>query len=184
MRATHPITTSLLPALTLALTIGLCAPAHAVGGDETAPPKPTVSCEKGKVYDSKTKTCVDAQSGALDVDDLYRAVRQAAYAGRYDDTLALLAAMPDEDDRTLTYLGFVHRKLGRDAESKVYYTRAIEQNPANLLARSYLGQGMVETGDITLAMTQLRAIRAHGGGGTWAETSLVRALETGVTSSY
>lgn len=180
MRATYP---TLLQSLTvIAVSLSLCGPARAVGGDETAPPKPAITCEKGKVYDPKTRRCVDAQNS--DVDDLYQGVRQAAYAGHYDTALELLALMPAEDDRRLTYLGFVHRKLGHAETSMDFYTRAIARNPGNLLARSYMGQGLVERGLIFRAEAELRAIRRHGGHGTWAEAALLRAIETGVTSDY
>jgi len=95
-----------------------------------------------------------------------------------------LAAMPQDDDRTLTYMGFTTRKMGNAAAGMAFYTRALAVNPANILARSYMGQGMVEEGNIADALEQLRAIRAYGGTGTWAETSLRTAIATGQTFNY
>ena len=154
--------------------LALSAPvaAFAAGGDETAPPKPKVSCEAGQVYDKKTKSCVMASNESLTPDDLYQTVRSLAYAGRYADAQTVLAQMPQDDDRTLTYLGFTHRKTGDDVASMAFYAQAVQQNPANILARSYMGQGMVEKGNIADAIAELRAIRDHGGAGTWAEASL------------
>ena len=57
-------------------------------------------------------------------------------------------------------------------------------NPSNVLARSYMGQGLVEQGNIADALVQLREIRAHGGTGTWAEASLRTAIATGQTFNY
>lgn len=153
-------------------------------GDESTPPKPTVSCDKGMVFDKKTKKCTSAQDSRLTPDDLYQTVRQLAYAGDYTGAQIVLAATPQEDDRTLTYMGFTNRKLGNAELGMGYYARALEANPANILARSYMGQGMVEQGNIADALAQLRAIRSYGGAGTWAEASLRTAIATGQTFNY
>jgi tetratricopeptide (TPR) repeat protein len=170
-----------LAAAALALPTTLFA---AGGGDETAPPKPASACKGAQVYDEKTKTCVNPQDSSLQIEQLYDTVRQLAYAGRYDDAQGVLSAMPEQDDRRLTYMGFTERKMGNVDTAMVYYKRAITQNPANILARSYMGQGLVEQGQISLALAELRAIRAHGGTGTWAETSLRNAIATGTTYDY
>jgi hypothetical protein len=57
-------------------------------------------------------------------------------------------------------------------------------NPDNLLARSYMGQALVEQGQVDLALAQLSEIRMRGGRGTWAETSLANAVATSVTYSH
>ena len=88
------------------------------------------------------------------------------------------------DDRVLTYLGFTHRKMGNVDLGMRYYHKALAKNPDNLLARSYLGQGLIEAGDADAAVAQLREIIARGGKGSWSETSLRTALNTGVTYSY
>ncbi|MBW4708495.1 hypothetical protein KX928_11945 [Roseobacter sp. YSTF-M11] len=155
------------------------------GGDNDAPPpKPAVTCEGAQVYDKKTKKCVNAQESSLGTEQLYLAVRQLAYAGRYHDAQAVLDAMPENDPGRLTYMGFTHRKLGNVELGMVFYEKAIAQDPGNILARSYMGQGLVEQGDLAGAMVQLRAIREQGGAGTWSETSLRKALETGRTYNY
>lgn len=165
-----------------ALPFAATAALAAGGGNETAPPKP--KCEEGMVYDKATKTCVNAQDSNLDIDGLYENLRELAHAGRYDDAQAVLAQMPPDDDRTLTYLGFTSRKMGQMDLAMTYYERALAVNPSNVLARSYMGQGFVEQGKIQDALAQLREIRAHGGTGTWAETSLRDAIATGRTYSY
>lgn len=166
----------------LLLPIGITGALAAGGGDEQAPPKP--KCENGQVYDKSTKTCVDAQDSNLDVDSLYENVRELAYAGRYDEAQVVLAQMPQDDDRTLTYLGFTNRKMGHLALANAYYDEALRVNPANVLARSYRAQGMVEQGQITAAIKELHLIRDHGGAGTWAEASLRTAIATGRTFNY
>lgn len=168
--------------LTTALTLALPTGVWAAGGGDSTPAEP--KCPWGKVYDTAKKECVAAEESNLDTDTLYETVRELAHAGRYVDAQTVLAAMPPEDDRTLTYLGFTNRKLGRTDVAMGYYTQALAVNPANILARSYMGQGLVEQGQIADALVQLRAIRAHGGTGTWAETSLRRAIAAGETFTY
>lgn len=166
-------------AIALALPTGLLA---AGSGEETAPPKP--KCEDGQVYDKRTKTCVDAQDSSLQLQDRFEAVRAYAHAGQYIAAQQVLATMPQDDDRTLTYLGFTTRKMGDVPAGMAYYRAALEQNPDNILARSYMGQALVEQGDLPAALAELRAIQASGGTGTWAEASLRKAISSGVTYSY
>ena len=168
----------------LALAAALTLPfgsAFAASSSDSTPAEP--KCDKGYVYDKKVKECVQAES-SIDTDTLYQTVRELAYAGRYLDAQEILALMPKNDDRTLTYMGFTNRKLGRGGLAMDYYQQALAVNPANILARSYMGQGLVEEGKVAQAITQLRAIRAHGGTGTWAEASLRTAIATGKTFGY
>jgi tetratricopeptide (TPR) repeat protein len=174
------------------LTLALPGLAMAAGGGGSNPPKPTetsTKCKATEVWDTKTQKCIDAQQGALDGrfdnDKLFEAARELAYAGRPDDALVVLSAMTEGDsDRVLTYKGFAHRKAGRIAEGMNYYQAALTRNPDNILARSYMGQGLVQQGEFKLAEAQLDEIVARGGKGTWAEASLRQALATGQTFSY
>jgi tetratricopeptide (TPR) repeat protein len=162
--------------------------AHAVGSDETEPPTPTettTKCTDGQVWDEKTKACVAPDGALLDNDTLFRAVRELAWAGRPDEALVVLAAMTEGDsDRVLTYRGFALRKSGDLEGGLAAYERALQQNPANILARSYFGQMLVEMNEMQMASLQLDEIRARGGAGTWAETSLAHAIATGETATY
>ena len=166
-----------------ALPFSMATGVFAAGGDETAAPRKP-NCKKSQVYDKKTKKCVAAEESSLQDDDRYETVRRLAHVGRYADAQAVLARMAQDDDRTLTYLGFTHRKQGDMTKAMGFYDQALAVNPANILARSYMGQGLVEQGLIKEAMAQLKSIRNHGGGGTWAEASLRKAIATGKTFSY
>ncbi|MEL7100765.1 MAG: hypothetical protein AAGM84_18205 [Pseudomonadota bacterium] len=184
-------------------------PLHAAGGGggSTTPPKQTQTTQdcfkarqwdpaQGKyvrfsqpvngVWDAAIKKCVRPdRSGYLDQDTLYGAVRELAYAGRYDSATQVLDQMADQaSGEVLTYRGFIARKQGNLELADVFYTQAIEADPDNILARSYMGQGLVEAGDKVAAMAQLREIQARGGAGTWAEVSLREAIATGATYSY
>lgn len=191
----------------IALPLALPTTGFAAGSDSTAKPKATETtqnCFKARQWDPETKAYVrfsqkvngvwDAslkkcvrpdKTSHLDSDTLYKAVRELAYAGRFGEVQQVLDQMPDQlDDRVLTYRGFTARKLGDLELADVYYEQALTQNPDNILARSYMGQGKVAAGDKVAAVSQLREIQARGGEGTWAEASLRSAIETGTTYSY
>lgn len=138
------------------------------------------------VWDATLKKCIRPDRAShLDPDTLYDAVRELAYAGRYSEAQSVLSAMPDQtDDRVLTYQGFINRKLGNLDSAMMFYSAALERNPDNLLARSYMGQGFVENGDLDAARVQLAEIEARGGGYNWAGTSLRKAIYLGKTFNY
>lgn len=162
--------------------------AFAAGTDDTEPPKPTATtleCAEGQIYDETTKACVVPEDAMLDNDQRFDALRELAYAGRTDDALRVLAAMTEGDtDRVLTYTGFLNRQAGDWEAGLAAYDSALQQNPDNILARSYYGQALVMMNEIALASLQLHEIRARGGAGSWADTALATAITTGVTATY
>lgn len=161
--------------------------AYAAGDDTTAPPAPTPTprCPEGQIHDKKAGKCVPVKSSSLDDRDRYEAVRELAYAQRYAAASLVLDTMSDQrDDRVLTYRGFLLRKTGQIDQAFSYYRSAIEKNPNNLLVRSYMGQGLVEAGDLAAARQQHEEILVRGGKGTWAEVSLRDALSSGRTYRY
>lgn len=175
--------------ITTLATLALLAPsiALAASSGSTNPPKTTkttTECKAGQVFDDKTAQCVDKSSSLLDNDTRYGAVRELAYAGLYDRASGVLDEMDASDSRVMTYRGFIARKTGDMDAAMTFYTAAIEANADNILARSYMGQGMVETGDRAGAKLQLAEIRTRGGRQTWAEISLKNAITTGVGSNY
>ncbi len=171
----------------LALTLSLCpALAFAAGGDTAPKPSETTQdCTVGQVWDASTQACVDVKSDLLNDDTLFGAVREFAWAGQYDHAQAALSEMSDQsEDRVLTYWGFTTRKLGNVPAGMAFYREAIANNPGNILARSYMGQALVEQGDLIGAKTQLEAIHAAGGAGSWAEASLRKAIASGTGYRY
>ncbi|MCA0927432.1 tetratricopeptide repeat protein [Ruegeria profundi] len=160
---------------------------HAAGGDSSTAPKPTNTTKKclfGRVYDKDAGRCVKPDKTNFTQDELYDAVRELAYDGQLENAQNILRIMDQDDDRVMTYWGFTYRKMGELELANVYYNNAIEANPDNILARSYMGQGFVSEGKTDLAIMQWREIKARGGEGTWAETSLREAIQTGLTYSY
>lgn len=171
---------------TIVLVPAMAFAAGGGGGDK--PPKTTkttAECTDGTVWDDKAGACVAPEQSSLDDDGLYQAAREFAYAGQYQNTLGALAAMSDpSEDRVLTYLGFATRQLGDMDGGMAYYRAAIEQNPDNLLARSYMGQAFVKLGALDEAREQLTEIRVRGGRLTWAEVSLASAIGSGQGYNY
>ena len=169
-----------LPRNLTAAALSLFATAAlAVGADDSDPPKPTetsTECAKGEVWDEKSGACVKADSSRLDDDARYAAARELAHAGRYDEAMIVLAAANPDDPRILNYKGFVHRKTGKMDAAMEFYRRALEIDPDYILARSYMGQGLAELGDMDGARAQLAEIRARGGRDTWAYVSLKQAI--------
>jgi tetratricopeptide (TPR) repeat protein len=172
----------------LFLLLLLAVPVAALAVDSDAPPEPTPTttvCTDGLVWDSAAGACVEVTEGRFDDDTLYDAAREFAYAGQYRHALTALQAMREQrSDRVLTYMGFTLRKSGEADRGMVYYEAALAANPDNLLARAYLGQGLVVLGDMAAAEAQLGEIRARGGAGTWPEVALLGAIRSGRSFDY
>ncbi len=76
----------------------------------------------------------------------------------------------------LNYLGYANRKAGRMELGMQYYKRALQADENYILARSYMGQALIEQGQIEDARVQLVEIRDRGGEDTWAYRSLLQSL--------
>ncbi|APG85288.1 hypothetical protein SAMCCGM7_Ch2549 [Sinorhizobium americanum CCGM7] len=154
--------------------------ALAVGDDNSAPPKKTkttTQCKDGKVWDAKSNRCVDAKRSDLSDDVLFDAARELAYAGQYENAIKVLGAMKEQQSaRVFNYLGYSNRKAGRMELGMQYYKRAIQVDENYILARSYMGQALVEQGRVEEARAQLVEIRDRGGEGTWAYQALLESL--------
>jgi Flp pilus assembly protein TadD len=150
-------------------------------GNETSTPSEAACKKDGKVFDEKSKKCVEPSHGFFNDDVLYLNARSMAYDGQYTDAIKLLQLVQNQDDpRVLNYLGFSNRKLGHTAVAMDYYKRALVIDPNYNLARSYMGQGMIVDGDMDGAKQQLTEIRNRGGADTWAYVMLENAIETRV----
>ena len=177
---------------TLALTIGA---ARAADSDTTAPPvatETTTECTDGKIWNDEKKECVAPEDlkpaeGAPEEEQkktqrqidnrLYEAAREFAYAGQHGNAIrALHAASDQQDPRILNYLGYNTRKLGDMETGMAYYRKALEKDANYILARSYMGQALLEQGDVEGARVQLVEIRDRGGEDTWAYRALLESL--------
>ena len=168
--------------LAFALAAGLSAPVLAAGdeSDETKPPpktETTTKCADGKVWDKQKKECVDAKKQSFNDDDLYQFAREFAYAGQYENAINVLQLARNQNDpRILNYMGYANRKAGRMEVGMSYYRKALQANGDYILARSYMGQALMEQGDVQGAKVQLVEIRDRGGENTWAYRSLLQSL--------
>ena len=173
--------------MTAAALVGLANGVFAAGSDFSAPPKPTkttTECIRGQVFDEKKGACGDPKESSLTDDQLYGAARELAYAGQYDTALTVLALAKDQNDpRILNYKGFANRKAGRMEVGMAYYRAALDRDPNHILARSYMGQALVQQGDMLGAKAQLAEIRTRGGRNSWAYTALKLAI-SGQPSNY
>lgn len=149
-------------------------------GDTSEPPRKTktsTQCKNGQVWDTRKGQCVNAKKSGLSDDVLFEAARELAYAGQYDNAIKVLEAVSDQHSaRVLNYLGYANRKAGRTELGMQYYKRALQADENYVLARSYLGQALVEQGRIQEARVQLVEIRDRGGENTWAYRALLQSL--------
>lgn len=165
----------------IATSLVFALPQAVLAKGETPPSSKT--CEEGKVYDTATDTCLEAESNLIIDDERYVAVREYAYFGEYDNALKILATFNDQNDpRRFNYYGFVNRKQGNMDEAMGYYAQALTLDPDYILARSYMGQGLVSKGDMDGARVQLQEIEARGGSDTWAYKALVMAMDGNPTN--
>lgn len=175
-------------ALLISLMILVPTAVFAAGSSDSSEPTETQTtkiCKYGKIWDKKKEKCLKPKKTSFNDTDRYEAVRELAYAKRYDDALTVLASMTDQkESRVLTYYGFINRKTGRIEKGMAFYKQAITADPNNLLVRSYMGQGYVQQGDLGHARIQLAQIRIRGGANTWPEQSLASAIKTGKGYSY
>jgi tetratricopeptide (TPR) repeat protein len=153
------------------LFAGFGLPAQAAPDDENSAPLPTettVKCKEGEVFDEKEKKCVPIKKSGMnelmDDDALYDAARELAYFGRPQDAMALLVQMSDQNQpRVQNYLGFTNRKLGRMDAAMMHYQAALRMDPDYVLARSYMGMGLLTMGNVGAARIELAQIRMRAG---------------------
>ncbi len=171
----------------IAASLMIGAPSVVSAAGEDTPPKTTNTtkkCSGGKVYDPVTKKCLKVESHNFSDDQLYHAAREMAYAGQYHNALRVLDAAENQNDpRILNYRGFTNRKLGNHAVAMEFYQAALSIDPDYILARSYMGQGLLAYGDKAGAKAQLAEIRTRGGRNTWSYTALAMALR-GTPTNY
>jgi Flp pilus assembly protein TadD len=175
--------TMLAAASAMAFAFG--APTYAAGSDSGNTPtatQTTTKCTDGKIWDKSKKKCIKPQKNSMNDTELFEAARELAYAGQYDNAIKVLQVANNQNDpRILNYMGFANRKAGRVDVAMTYYRKAIAIDANYLLARSYMGQGLILQGDLQGARTQLVEIRDRGGKDTYAYRALYDALKHGST---
>ncbi len=155
-----------MTALRYALIFSFAAlvPLHAAAaGSGNAPASDVAKCEEGQVYDKKEKACVDEEQSSMNDADLLDNGRALAYAGRFDEAIVVLSKIEHRDAEVLNYLGFSTRNAGNVDKGLSYYNAALALDPDYTLARSYMGQALLEKGDRRGAMIQLDEIERRVG---------------------
>jgi Flp pilus assembly protein TadD len=168
-----------------ALLLCLSAPAFAAGSDSGNTPaatETTTKCKHGEVWDKKQKKCVKPDKASMNDTQLFEAARELAYAGQYENAIKVLKVAANQNDpRILNYMGFANRKAGRVDLAMTYYKKALAIDGNYLLARSYMGQGLIVQGKVEEARAQLIEIRDRGGRDTYAYHALYDALKRNQT---
>lgn len=149
----------------------LIVPAYSAGdGGDSSTSTSTKSKEdicketKGKVWNKKSKKCENAEQGFLDDDSIYETGRHLAMIGRYDEAITILNLAANADDkRVLNYLGYSYRKAGHIEVGLKYYNQALAVDPDYVLVREYLGEALIQKGDIDGAKAQLHEIAVRCG---------------------
>jgi tetratricopeptide (TPR) repeat protein len=113
-----------------------------------------------RVWDIVNLVCKDAQAGQLDDESIYQAGRQLAMDGYYNDAITTLNYVANpQDKRVLNYLGYSYRKSGHADVGLTYYKQALAIDPNYTLVREYLGEALIQMGDISGAKGQLAEIK-------------------------
>lgn len=107
--------------------------------------------------------CIGAANARIADEDLFYAGYWLARLGRYGEAIAYLDRVAEPDARTLTYLGFAKRKSGDVAAAFPHYRKALALDPGFVVARAYLGEALLTTGDVAGARHELEEIARHCG---------------------
>lgn len=166
-------------ALRLALVLSFTALTplivHAAGSSDT-PASDVTECEEGQVYDKTAKECVDEEKSSMNDADLLDNGRALAYAERFDEAIVVLSKIEIRDAEVLNYLGYATRNAGDVEKGLSYYRAALVLDPDYTLARSYMGQALLNKGDRRGAMIQLDEIEKRVGSEAREFKMLAQAL--------
>lgn len=153
------------------------APAFAIGDDEhivPAEPEDTPPTQQAAI----SETNIPPAATAGERSSRFIAARDLVLRGNYQAGLAALQNLnPETDPDVAAYTGYAYSKLGRSADAKQWYEKALALDPNHLWALSYYGLLMVEEGNLRAARENLDKIKtACGGAGCYAYTSLQSAI--------
>lgn len=153
-----------------------------VAGAEAKDIGPTnVSCDRFEKTTSAWMDCAKAApaaAGPAQADaELFYAGYWLAKNGRYEEALKYLNKATVKNARVLTYIGFATRKLGHTDEAMKYYDEALQRDPKNDVARSYLGEAHLSRGDLQAALSELGKIENGCGRNCAPYTELAAKIE-------
>lgn len=160
----------------------LSAPAFAAGGGEETP-----VCKAGMVYDKAKSKCVKAEEQSLNDDALLNNATALAYAERYNEAITVIGMMKEANTApALNMLAYSTRNLGDLEGGLALYRAALAIDPDYTLARSYMGQALLQSGNRRAAMIELDEIERRSGTDNrpyqlLAKALLSKSLQTTVT---
>ena len=161
--------------LAIAMLPGASLAAGGGGSDDAAT---TPTCPKGKVYEKKSKKCVDKTTSNVPDEDRTEYAYTLAKAGRYQEALDMLDTLKDPNTKeALNYRGYATRKLGRTDEGISWYKKSVALDPKYAKVREYLGEAYVVKGQIDLAKEQLTTIKSICGTSCEEYRDLHEAIE-------
>jgi tetratricopeptide (TPR) repeat protein len=151
-------------------------PAFAVGDDEHIIPAEPEDGQPTLASISETNVTPSVPAGERSSG--FIAARDLVLRGNYQAGLAALQNLnPSGDPDVAAYTGFAYSKLGRPADAKGWYQKALALDPNHLWALSYYGLLMLEEGNLRAARENLDKIRTICGGvGCYAYASLQAAI--------
>jgi len=152
----------------------LCVTASSVlAGKDQAP---AGACDVHAPGSAAWSACAGNAAAALSDSELFYAGYWMARVGRYDEAIGYLKQARAPDARTLTYLGFATRKSGDVAGAFTYYRRALALDPDFVVARAYMGEAHLATGDVGAARAELGEIARRCGANCAAYDDLARHI--------
>ena len=153
------------------LAVALAAPtaSHAVPPEapQTSAPAPRASTSTPPTSSAttapkkKTKKAKKQQQSELNSIEGYRAAYAMIYTDHnYADGIAKLRALKRDDNADIANLiGYSSRKLGRYADSKYWYEKALAADPRHARTWSYYGMWHAEQGNTLKALDYLQTVR-------------------------
>ena len=121
-------------------------------------------CKTGSVWSSSSCACVRFNSELEGSEERYHAAVWHARNGRFQAALSLLLPLAkDGDANVLNMLGYAYRNVGQLDTGIGYYRQALAIDPDLTLARSYLGEGYLQKGDVVSARAELAEIAQRCG---------------------
>ena len=150
--------------------------AFAAGDDEHIVPAEPDDVQPMQASISETNITPSATAGERS--SSFIAARDLVLRGNYQAGLAALQNLnQDGDPDVAAYTGYAYSKLGRSADAKGWYEKALALDPNHLWALSYYGLLMLDEGNLRAARENLDKIKAICGGvGCYAYASLQAAI--------
>ncbi|HVY58444.1 MAG TPA: tetratricopeptide repeat protein [Xanthobacteraceae bacterium] len=140
--------------------------------------EPVTQATAAQTMESETMVAPAGRPGARTGD--FIAARDLVLSGNYQAGLSALQSLnQDSDPDVAAYTGYAYAKLGRTAEAKTWYEKALALDPNHLWALSYYGLLLVDEGKLQPARENLDKIKTIcGGTGCFPYASLQAAIST------